>query len=525
MDSLQSQIQSVLSRNFYGPNPLPFPTYCLSAIFMGKFPQNSFVVSFLMFLSSKIIIASRFYNKTWSGIFCSVSLFSLSIGLFSKTTSISFYFVEVLVFFCYEMFIKERYLTAVFLLSLIATIDFIFVPIAFTLLLVFFVKVYKNLINPKVNVKSALVHAWYISFLIISLPLLALIAISSVDLLVRNTHTDASLSFSIPFQASLKNFNIIKGFEKGHPKDYTEEPASSLYVMDRAQISLLNKKHKAFFSLKKSVDGSKKFSKFGEIHKIHREEFEDEEPRFIKNGDHVKFKNVDEDGFLGVKRTDVNAKFLTPKIDDFEESEDLWEVVCDGYLKARSTEVKFVNISSGDPLCAKMLKSTPKMHASYFSEVGSRIFYIADAYNHPYYKKTFKDPKATESIRKFKSSGPASMLLEYLRAANFKFNSDKEARTKPRTLLCALPGLMLVLILLLNNIAHKRYNLAINISEKTSLLATGIVVYLLFAPTVGTSPYIMSSLGLSGLFSLFSGLLKSGNQVKFKFQEKFKKNQ
>ncbi|KAM0680587.1 hypothetical protein GINT2_001275 [Glugoides intestinalis] len=523
MDSLKTQIQSIFSRTFYGPNPLPLPTYCLSAIFMSKFPQNTLTISLLMFLLSKAIIASRFYKKTGYGIISFVIIFLLSLGCFSKSTSISFYFVEVLAFFCYEMFIKDQYAKAVFLLSLIATVDFVFLPIAATLLAFNSIKIYKKLINPKVNMKSTLIHACYTTFLFISLPFVALIAISSIDLAIRNTHSDASLSFSIPFQTSLKNFNITKGFEKGHPSNYTEEPESSAYVMDRAQIALLNKKHKAFFTLNKSVVGSKKFSTFGEIHKIHKEEFEDEEPRFIKNGDHVKFKNVYEEGFLGVKRDDVNVKFITPTLGSFEESEDLWEVVCDGYLKARSTEVKFINISSGDLLCAKMVKSTPTLHASYYSEINSRNFYIADVYNHPYYKTMFKDPKASQSITKFKISGALNLLFEYLCAIDFKFNSKKEATSSSRTLLCAFPGFILILTVLLNNIAYKRYSLAIRISEQVAIFATVFASYLLFVPVIGMSPYIMSSFGLSGLFSLISGLVRADNQLKIKFQERFNK--
>ncbi|ELA41503.1 uncharacterized protein VICG_01487, partial [Vittaforma corneae ATCC 50505] len=374
-------------------------------------------------------------------------------------------------------------------------------------------KIYQKLINPKNSVLKTLLGGLKPTALFILLPIIFLAAFISFDLHVRNTHSQESLGFSLPFQSSLKNFDITQGFINSHSPNNSLE--TDLYVMDRSIISVMSKKHNAFFSIGESVEGSKKFTRFCEIHKIHGQDFDDEEPRFIKDGDYVKFKHIEEDKFVGMKRNDSDQKFVELSAGTFESDEDLWQIVTDGYLKTRFSEVEFKNVNSGDQLCAKMVKDQPSLNASFYSDVKSRVFYIADNVNHDYFKANFHDYRTRITTNEYPTHSFFKKLQEYLSTVNLKFNSVAENASGLKKSWCMMPGLLSIFILLINGIAARRWKSKISIKESTVVFTATYTMACLFSPVIGVRAYIIASFGSLSLYSIISDLadMKKGKVV------------
>lgn len=500
MYELKEHVQSIFNRTFYGINPLPLPSYILSSLFLFNVVPSLPFINTMLFLISKLLTLSLIDHRSIKNILNIFLFMILSSFEFIKSTSINSYFAVIFTVITLKHFLNQNYFLMCFFLSLLTVTDTSFTCIMFSLAITLFINTYNKLIDPKNNVKKTVIHSLKILSLILVVPMTFYFGFISSDLLIRNRHSKNGLSFSLPFQSTLENFDISQGFTDGHIKGSRKE--TDLYVMDRSIISMMSKKHNSFFTINDDIKGSKSYKIFCEIHKIHSSDFEDEEPRFIKDGDFVKFKHITEDKFVGMKRKDPSDKFIDLSIGVFENDEDLWKVSTDGYLKTLSSEVEFINVASGDNLCAKVVNDKPNIYGSFYSEVKSRIFYIAGNLNHEYFRDNFHDYKVRMATTEYSRHSFIKKLIEYLKTLDFKNNSSMEKVSLIRTILCIFWGAMSILILLLNGIAINRYNLGIKISENTKIYTTTFILTCLFIPIFGFRPFLISSIGLISFISL-----------------------
>lgn len=523
MNFIKEMIEMAIDRKFSGPNPLPLGTSLLSIFLIINPTRNLMLCQIVGFILPRYLTCIDLKKKKRIDKFLSVIFFLFSICTFTKKTTFNTYIAEFLVYLIYKKLIEKNQLSAIVLLSLLALTHSIYLPIIFSIFILYSIDAYKKLINPMYSVKRTLFKQTFNIILTVILPKLVFSLSLAIYLIFKNIHSEASLDFSIKFQAGQRNFEVTQGFINSHKP--TDNPSQTdLYVMDRSIISIINKKHKAFFSLDDAVDGSKEFVDFAEIHKIHSEDFDDEEPRFIKDGDLVKFKYLSEDKFIGMKRDEPEDKFVDLELGLYENEEDLWKVSCDGYLKSRSTEVMFINTNTGDPLCARMIKDKPVMNASYYSDPASRYFYIAASNNHEYYKMYFKDERARMVINNFEKPKISQLILEYVKAIDLKFTSNLEVANCGvyRLLASIFLGLFFLGILILNDICYRRWKSSVRVSRKTGILALKTFLVFLFYPFIGYSPDIMFFISIFGIYNFIKDFIETFNG-KVNLEEEYKK--
>lgn len=492
----------MFSREFHDPNPI-----LLTDSFIG----SSGILSFIII---KSIIAYNIVRNYKNGKISSILFILVSFALFSKDLPASVFISELMIYFICQSLSNEKYKKVMFLLSLTTIYDSIFIPMTLFIGVALSVRFFMMAIDPKNDVEKTVWNYIKTMGILLIQPMVFLFAISAIDLNFKNRHSDLALNYSIPFQASLKNFNIYKGFIKGHDSIENELNSSHQYVMDRSIISLLNKKHKVFFDIKDTIESSKEFVEFCEIHKIHEDEFDNEGPRFIANGDTVKFKHLIDEKFVGIKRNDPDEKFVSLKIDNSEDDSDLWEVICDGYLRAWSSEVVFKNLNSGDFLSVRMVKNDGQIRGSYHSEPSSRVFYIARNTNHPFYIENFIDEKARSTVTQFKKYGMIRMIIEYIKTIDIKANSKIENThvSSRKKIILALFSVCFIGILILNDIIEKRYQIFIKTSYKTKMMALYLISMIVCSIKIGIRPY---TIGMSSILGLLSLLLDYMNRTNY----------
>lgn len=522
--NLEQSIAYLSERMFAGPSPLPLPSYLMFVLSLGRPLKAHRHVSFLLAFAAKFVIGKMALSYSKERFLLPLIFAAFSILCIPVSLNSNVHFTELFVCLAIEAIISSKYLRASCCLGLVLCCD----TFGLVLLYAAFLKashgLYSKMINPKNSCKTIVKESLKAFGSILAVPTSIFLAVLVMDLAIRDRHSDMSLSYSIPFQATLRHFDVQKGFLRGHSSSVgtgyhtqSEEPAEThQYVMDRSIISLLSKKHKSFFKIDSVVRGSSEFMHFCEIHKIHEAEFDTEEPRFIKSGDYVKFKDLEEDRFVGIERKDPDTKFIDLGLGQFESDEDLWEVECDGYLRARSTEVRFRNVKSGDYLNARKIKSTAQLTSSYYSEASSRVFYIAANENHEYYRISFKDPRARSTIRSFPKMSWMSLLSEYIMSIRVREQDSFKhllLELKGRALLSGAVGCIVAMALVLNEISRNRYGKSLKVSEKTYTLA---MIFILLAVTillVGVKAVLAGSLSYALLASfmvdLYNGYMKT----------------
>lgn len=515
MNNLLDQIRTLALYQLDGPNPLPFPAYALFPFFgsnIGVNPLTSkislvliFSAIFLILRFVKTLKISKINMKTVINLGVCVIPF---ICLYSRETDARILLSEIFAILAIQSFIKEHYLSAAAFLSLLAASDACFYPVGFAFVLLTCKKTYIRLINPNYSIFQTILKGLKTLTLLSVVPLIFCTAFLLLDLSIRDHHSVASLSFPLSFQATLKHFNITQGFIEMHKPGHPSK--TDRYVMDRSIITLHNKKHNVFFSINEVINGSKIFIKFCEIHKIHKKNFEDEEPRFLKNGDFVKFKHIEKDLFVGIKRKDADEKFVELSLGAFEKDEDLWEIITDGYLQARFSEVIFKNVGSGDHLCAKTGTNLPTLSSSFYSDKQSRIFHIAGNINHGYFKNTFNDPRAKETTSEYLRLTFLNKFRVYLGALDLKANSKLEAVSMRKMILFVAIAPLVLAIVFLNELFKARKIPSFPISKQTSTSVIVLVVVGMFAPIIGLRVHLIGTIGLLSLF--YIGLDLSGQK-------------
>lgn len=511
-EDLERSLAYLSERRFVGPNPLPLPSYLIFVLGMGRSLGICRHISVLLAFIAKFAIGKVILSHSKGRLILPLIFAAVSTLCSPISPSSDAHFAELFMGLAIRAIMASEYLQISCYLGLALCCDSFGLILLSVALLKALHDLYNKMINPENGCKIIVGESLKILGSIFVLPICFFIAAVATDLMVRNRHSDMSLNYSIPFQSSLKHFDVEKGFSRGHssrllPKEESTE--THQYVMDRSIISLLSKKHKSFFKIDDAVGGSTEFVHFCEIHKIHEAEFDTEEPRFIKNGNYIKFKDLSEDRFIGAERKDSDTKFVDLYLGNFESDEDLWEVECDGYLRARSTEARFRNVKSGDYLSARKIKSTTQLTSSYYSEDGSRVFYIAANENHEYYKVSFKDSRARSTIKSFPKMSWMSMLVEYIRFIRISQQDSFRnllIELKDKALLNGSVGCAVVLMLVLNEISRNRYNVSFKISEKTCILTILFILLAAMTILVDVKAALVGSLSHALLVSFMADL-------------------
>ncbi|KAI5149372.1 hypothetical protein ENBRE01_0860 [Enteropsectra breve] len=230
----------------------------------------------------------------------------------------------------------------------------------------------------------------------------------AIDLNVRNRHsTNGASMYSLNFNTNLEKFSKSKSFG-------ADETKNNRFLMDRSVVSLFNIKHKKFV-----IDEEE--NRYFEIQKVHDKDFSDEEPRFIKNGDTIKFNIEGTERYLGLKIENKDDKFNTAAFKAWEDEDATWRVECEGYLQADSTTVRFVHGPTGLFMGSRKIKASGdkagvlEMHGSVYGEKSSRDYLILENENHPYFIENFMDERCREKSSGFKKMSRLEMLIEHLK--------------------------------------------------------------------------------------------------------------
>lgn len=492
-----------------GPNPLPLPSYLIFLLGQRKSNYAYRYIPVLLALVARLVAGRMVLPHSKKRHMLSTVFVALSMLGSKISPGTNAHFTELFVFLAIEAIMSSSCLQSSCYLGLALCCDSSGLALLCAASLRASQSLYAKMIDPRNSSKTIIRECLKAFALIIIAPACIFLASAWLDLMIRDRHSIMSLSYSIPFQSSLRDFDVQKGFSGAHSEMVLEKPSETFeYVMDRSIVSLLSKKHKSFFQANGTVLGSNEPVHFCEIHKIHETDFDTEEPRFIKNGDYVKFKDLSKDTFVGVERKDPDAKFIDLSLRSFENDEDLWEVECDGYLRARSAEVRFRNVKSGDYLNARKIKNTSQLTGSYYSETSSRVFFIASNENHEYYRLSFEDTRARSIIKSLPKSSRMALLSEYIRSIKFgEWGSPKSFMAELREhLLNVSIGCVVALSLVLNEISKNRYGTSVKTTEKTCFLAMIFALLAIKTIMMGTTAMLIGSMSHALLASFASDL-------------------
>lgn len=377
---------------------------------------------------------------------------------------------------------SKKYLDLAIRIGILSLKENLCVLVLLASVITLFYEGFKKMSNPFNNIKNEIRLFLKNLAIICGIPVLIFTLFYSWELKGLMNHSVLSSKFSSKFQFSLPDFNIKRGFDF-KSIDYESNAVTDKFVMDRSVTSLISLKHKSFFINSEVVSGIQEFTFFSTIHKIHKDDFVDEEPRFIKNGDIIKFQSLKNDLFIGSARTDSEVKFVKITQGTYVDDEDLWEVVCDGYLHARETEVQFKHVKSGEWLCAKMDNKIASLYASAYSEKYSRVFIIGNNKNHDYFRANFKDYRSNEKVKRFTGYGFIQMFFDYIS----KIENDNTFSSDRTYLINIIFGIGIFLMILFNYISSRRYKTLINLSSYALQINFFYISYLLASLIIKTN--------------------------------------
>lgn len=517
MATLAEFKNSVVSGTYMGANPLPFPSYILAIVsLIHKIPLLKYLFTDLVGSFTIFIVISQLITKAFDRSklekYNILDFLVISLFVIRKKQEVQTTLIGMIIFVVVRnLFNKNLPLISIFL-SFLAISDSSYIPLTVLISAYQMWRITISLVSPNIKIKDTFFKFLKSILFILIIPLAVCISFLSLDILIRNKHSAESLKYSLEFQAGLKNFNIRNGIASAHEPGLRSE--ADLYVMDRSVISLINYKYRSFFKIDNGVKSTLENVTFCEIHKVHPAEFKDEEPRFIKNGDIVKFKSISSPNFLGWVKKEGKDKFRNISIAEFKEKEDFWVVETEDYLKARTSQVKFKSVKSNDYLCARKVKQMGSLSVSWASEDTTKIFYVAENANHLYYKTTFEDQRTKVTIVDFKSLSFSKMLLEHIKSINLKFTTDS-VNLKSMEILEYFTLLLLCMSFAataLIFVISARYNQKTsNISERTVVTMSGVILLMVFLPFIGFKHRAIEILSLMFAASLAEDLLKGGN--------------
>lgn len=523
MNDLSACIASVVNRSFYGINPPPLPVYILSLLYIRGAGPSMNSLSLALLVTAKLAMLAQMRAGRMKSIANVLVFMACSLLLYSRHVSVHSYFAEIFSFFALKTCVEQRYMMTCLLSSCLILTDSLFLPVFAVLLTIVLARIYHRLIDPRNSVPRTLISSAGLVAKLFSFPAVSLMALGLLDILVRNKHSKESLILSLPFQATLKNFDLTQGLTDAHSQSDEPQP-TDLYVMDRSVIALMSKKFNTFFAISDKIYGTKEFVEFCEIEKIHDETFTDEEPRFIRNNDRIRLKHVEDKKYIGLRRAETEQKVaeltLCEKDDDLTS---FWYIRTDGdYVKSRHDIVTFINMETHDFLCTRGLKKKETLEASIYAEREARKFYIVDNVNHNYYKKMFTDYRAKMTTITYPQALLRERLKEYLARLNLKLDNECHIKGIVKLLACFVFGLATAAILLLNSIAAARFGVSYTPSEYSLAYVGAFLAIILFYPIIGLKLYVMSTFGLLAFFSTVSDIIDM-KRAQIKFVSKSKK--
>lgn len=441
-ETLLESIKAVATREFYGYEYFPLPSYLF---YVFTFPNlallfklvSAFIHLIIGYLSNKILGHAQATSILLYivGHTSFLMIASIKFNLFTNTSFV----LLTMSMFLYTL-IKENWWLSSPLVGMLMSSD----PLGQVYLLYFvsvkMQEIYHIFINPRTNFSTIMKNILYSFIQILIIPTTIYFSIIALDVAVRNRWSIRANTYSFNYQSNLQGFNINQKispyFEKIALKNPNEKPHR--YVMDRSVITIMNINHKGFLACPndKKIQNVSNLIYF-EIHKIHSDSFEDEEPRFIKNNDNVKFKSITKDVYLGIKDPKVkigDQKLLDVSFDEFENDDDIWKVECNGYLKAREHSVQFIHVNKKKYLGCSRTNNSLIIHSSVYSDKKSRLFYIAENENHSYYIDNFEDERAREIAHAFPRYSFYQRCLEYyksLKQTPLPFNTSNLTEEKP----------------------------------------------------------------------------------------------
>lgn len=521
-DNIWNSILSIYSRTIYAPVLLPLPSYILYPLYY--LTTSKLILSLFQFIFG-ILSTALLYNLYYqlhkhvhkplillfALIICPVHL----VCIFEKNNAVSLLFINL----AFYHILQSNELCASLLVGIATSSSFYAVSTLIYFIYYKLVKLYKFSVNPKNSVMSIFKKLTVMIIQVLLIPVIIFILSVCIDLSVRNNSSNYSANYSLKFQTRLNNFNIdgkINNFDEPLKLNTSNSKTEdvNMYVIDRSIISLINIKHKSFLLNESSTDQEIK-SNFFEIQKVFSEEFDDEEPRFIKNGDIVKMKYVNEEKYLGVKKDTTDKKLKEVIFAEFENDDDLWKVECNGYLTARSQFIQLMHVNKGIYLGCSRIYNNLIIHASHYSDKKSRLFCIANNTNHLYFKHNFSDLRANSIIEDFTKLTFVEAFFEYISAiiSNTKDEwiifknevTNNKSFTKNLSKIACIYSLILLFILtvmlIINNVFKNKKMIAFNIDRITYELVINAWINILWFIIGFRNDYIMTYFNLAACIS------------------------
>ncbi|ELA41502.1 uncharacterized protein VICG_01486 [Vittaforma corneae ATCC 50505] len=132
MNEMAPQITSILQRKFYGLNPLPFPSYVLSLMFISKIQPDLGTLPLILFVTAKLVLISRMERRATKSIM-RLSVFAIfSLLSYFKNTSAHSYFAEIFAFLSLTFFVEGKYVWASAMLCFLTATDPLSLPVMST---------------------------------------------------------------------------------------------------------------------------------------------------------------------------------------------------------------------------------------------------------------------------------------------------------------------------------------------------------------------------------------------------------
>lgn len=422
-ENIFNAVLSITKREFTGPVEQLFSSYFLyfthcwihHHLFTGFNILICFMITYLALKTFKY-----FFNSfLLSFLFLHVLFFVISTIAFVnfENNILNIFFITLLVNFLYA--------NAWWSISFVISAFFVSNNLAIVFLVYFIVIKFKNIYSQLINHKIPLsvpLKTFIKSILqLLIIPLFFYFGFACLDIATRNKWCEFSNKLSFEYQSNLSGFDAHSKISPDLTPNKSEKflfSKSNKYVMDRSIVSILNIRHRGFITIPyQNTVGENNDFNYLEIIKIYNENFNDEEPRFIKNGDIVRLKFLNNEKYIGFKEPKVvlqNQKLLNLSFEQFEDQNDFWKVECLDYLSARDQIVKFFHVNKEMYMGCNVANSELVLHISAYSNHKSREFYIVDSYNHDYFIKNFENDRARATVTNFPLYSFRNKLFEYV---------------------------------------------------------------------------------------------------------------
>lgn len=542
--TLWESVLSIVDRKFSGTDPLPLPSYVFYLLNPTCIYQVHVSICLFLFIISGMVALGIVVSQQPAGqslfIFC-LCMLSFSLLYIFSALSNAFFLLCLFNTTLYTICREYSWISALLMGVLMAS-DSSAIPLVMLVRIRAVCSVYRLAADGKVPIRRVLKALLCSMVKWVVIPLIIYYSSLLANLAIKTEWSEDASNYSLLLQAQLRGFSIngkLNSQLETHSHEDPEHTGTHSYVMDRSFISIMNHRHRGFILQTVDTEAAegvreRHAQRYFEIQKVHAEQFEEEEPRYIKNGDVIKLVGLDGTTAMGIREPEVkiiNKKLMDVTFEEFSESENLWEVACEGYLKIRDTPAEFIHQKRRIPLGCSRLKNDLYLYASSQIERKSRIFYIVENKNHPYYLESFQDRRAEEETVSFPPLSLYQRFKEYCGSVSYKFYPSQLFTADTLKLLTGIPKILpahaapviswLIIIpcLLLSllfaavvfafHVLNARYSYSLKIPEFTRFLLFLFLTELSCFPVFRGSccPLLYTSIlfNLSFISSLFSG--------------------